>query len=294
MDKAYLPEWGLFPVEQYLIRYWDPSLSEPADSQRLRLIHEFLELDEIPIEWDPTLRGSSYAEPSRIPTVDEINIILRPWRSDKLRKIAWRIWGYGSSHLILLRTHYNRDDNYKIEELVGSDELDDDRAWWALLNDQEFDFGDQWWLVFNILPELAGPLQSYSRLPSQELIARDRQHLKNKLPRLKATEETKRTRCIEIETAYFRRTISQGYFAIADREAFEKDMLRLIYLDGKRNIVQETRADFDEDTLAEVAVEWEELALPLKLWENGIIGEKYRIDGEIGRVLYQLEEAHLD
>ncbi|GKZ34759.1 hypothetical protein AbraIFM66950_005115 [Aspergillus brasiliensis] len=301
MDEAYLPQWGQLPVEQYLIKHWDHSSSEPTRDQRLRLIHRFLDLDEIPGELDPTYHASeTYETPSRVPTAHEIDTILRPWRSDNLRKIAWRIWGSDSNQLILLRTHYNADDNDKITELVGSDELDEeDIAWWALLDNPElFSFGDQWWRVFDILPELAGPLNGYgySRLPNPEHISRDRQSFKNKLPTLKQNDEWRadRDNHIERESAFLRRTASKGYFAIADQKAFETDMLRLIYHDGKTNIVQETRIEFSEQTFADVAVEWEELSLPSQLWEDGMTGEKYRVNGELGRKLYQLDEADLE
>ena len=118
----------------------------------------------------------------------------------------------------------------------------------------------------------------------------------DKLPKLKRTDEwrTNRDKYLEIETARCRRTISARFFAIADREAFETDKLRLIYLDGKRNLVQECRVDFDEYTFVDVVVDWQNLVLPYQLWERGMAGEKYRINGELGRELYQLDEADLD
>lgn len=149
-------------------RYWDHSSSETPDNQRLRLIHQFLDLDEFPSEWDPGRHskagGGMYGPPPRIPTANEVETILRPWRSENLRKIAWKIWGSDNNQLISLRTHYDYNDDHKIAELVGTDELDEyDVAWWALLNDPElFNFGDQWWLIFDILTELAGPTQGYN------------------------------------------------------------------------------------------------------------------------------------
>ncbi|EPS31541.1 hypothetical protein PDE_06496 [Penicillium oxalicum 114-2] len=297
MEKAYLPQWGQLPVEHYLIKQWDHSSSEPTGDQRLRLIHQFLDLDEIPKELDPNCHTSDTYE-TLSPTAYAIDTILRPWRSDDLRKIAWRIWGCDADQLILLRTHYNADDNHKITELVGSDELHEENvAWWALLDNPEFfNFGDQWWRVFDILPELAGPLNGYSRLPNPESILRERQHFKERLPTLKQSDEwtANRDNYIERDFAYLRRIVSQGYLAIADEEAFETDMLRLIYFDGKRNIVQETRTEFDEQTFADVAVEWDQLSLPMQLWEDGKTGEKYRVNGELGRELYQLDEADLE
>ncbi|KAI2786053.1 hypothetical protein POX_h09818 [Penicillium oxalicum] len=298
MEKAYLPQWGQLPVEHYLIKQWDHSSSEPTGDQRLRLIHQFLDLDEIPKELDPNCHTSDTYE-TLSPTAYAIDTILRPWRSDDLRKIAWRIWGCDADQLILLRTHYNADDNHKITELVGSDELHEENvAWWALLDNPElFNFGDQWWRVFDILPELAGPLNDNSRLPNPENISRERQYFKNTvLPTLKQSDEWRANRdnCIEKQSDFLRRTASKGYLAIADQEAFETDMLRLIYLDGKRNIVQETRMAFDEQTFADVAVEWDQLSLPMQLWEDGKTGEKYRVNGELGRELYQLDEADLE
>lgn len=257
-----------------------------------------MDLDEIPAEWDPSLHaGESYELPSRFPTAEEVDTVLRPWRSDNVRKMAWKIWGSHNSQPILLRTHYDpRDDDRVAKLLLISDDFYEDNAWWALLNDRElFDFGDQWWLVFDILPELAGPLQSYTRLPYPEFVAQDRQYLKDKLPRVKLTDEWKANphTCIEEETAYFRRTLSRGYLTIADREGFRTNTIRLVYIDGKQNVVQETRMDFDEQTFTDVPVEWGELALPPQLWEEGTVGEKYRANGELGREFYQLDEADL-
>jgi hypothetical protein len=252
------------------------------------------------VEWDPALHaGEWYKTPSRIPTAEEVDTILHPWRSDDARKMAWGIWGNVNDNPILLRTHYDPQDDEKVAGLLGSDEFDEDEAWWALLNDPElFSFGDQWWLVFDILPELAGPSQDYSRLPRPEMVARERRYLKEALPRLKQSDEWRadgaRDACIELEAAHFRRRLSELYLTIADREGFRTDTVRLIYLDAKRNIVQETRMDFDEQTFADVSVEWDQLALPLQLWEEGTVGEKYRANGELGREFYQLDETDLE
>lgn len=86
----------------------------------------------------------------------------------------------------------------------------------------------------------------------------------------------------------------KGYFTIADRDGFRTDTVRLIYFDGKRNIIQETRMDFDDQTFTDIAVEWDQLSLPMELWEDGTVGEKYRADGELGRELYQLDEADFE
>ncbi|KAJ6022825.1 hypothetical protein N7499_008144 [Penicillium canescens] len=49
-DRGYIPQWGELPVEQYMIRYWDFVAAESPDQQRLLLIRQFIDLDEIPRE----------------------------------------------------------------------------------------------------------------------------------------------------------------------------------------------------------------------------------------------------
>lgn len=65
-------------------------------------------MDEIPREWDPVNYG---APPPRMPTVEEIDLILRPWRSDELRKKAWQMLESGALAPIFLRTHYDPKDD---------------------------------------------------------------------------------------------------------------------------------------------------------------------------------------
>ncbi|THC97636.1 hypothetical protein EYZ11_002862 [Aspergillus tanneri] len=73
----YPPPWGTIIIEQYLIRNWSYSSPKEPNQQRQRLIQEFLEMEDVPETWeffkDP---------PPRLPTEEEINVILRPWRSD--------------------------------------------------------------------------------------------------------------------------------------------------------------------------------------------------------------------
>ncbi|KAJ5732795.1 hypothetical protein N7493_004276 [Penicillium malachiteum] len=75
--------------------------------------------------------------------------MLRPWRSDKLRKAALRV--HGGYHVpLILRTYYNSDkaeravDDIRFAEWIHLDEFLADEADWACLDDPElFDFGDQ-------------------------------------------------------------------------------------------------------------------------------------------------------
>lgn len=67
--------------------------------------------------------------------------------------------------------------------------------------------------------------------------------------------------------------------------------MHLIYVDGKRNVVQETRVD--AQTITDVIMDWDQLNLPRELREEGTVGERYGITGDLGRKLYQLSEVDI-
>ncbi|KAL3444520.1 hypothetical protein BJX65DRAFT_283462 [Aspergillus insuetus] len=168
----FLPRWGRLPVEQYLIRNWNHTSPEQTSDQRSRLIHEYIHLDAIPKEWDPTDFGEAWYEPdandtdaafapSRIPTEAEIETILHPWRSHDLRKKAWEIWcDKGRGYPVILRTYYGnrKEGDRKFREYMQVSDVLDARADVYALNDAElFNFGSSDWRgVFEILPEIAG------------------------------------------------------------------------------------------------------------------------------------------
>ncbi|KAB8254984.1 hypothetical protein BDV32DRAFT_142450 [Aspergillus pseudonomiae] len=270
---GYLPRWGELPVEQYLIiliplknihRHWDHAMTvrESPDQQRIRLIRQFLDLDEIPQEWLPTHEGGPLP---RTPTEEEVNAILRPWRPADLRRRAWHIYTNVTEEPIFLRAHYNPEDDEKMEH-------------WACL-----------------LPEIAGPSTEGS--VSLETLSSIRARCKIWLSEAKQNEPEfwkKDPHCfIESKAAGLLRAVTARYFLLADQEAFETNgRLRLVYLDNQRNIVRETRVDADEQTITDVIMAWFELTDPPEL-EDGITGDRYRVTGDLGRELYQLTEADL-
>jgi hypothetical protein len=78
------------------------------------------------------------------------------------------------------------------------------------------------------------------------------------------------------------------------RKAFETGgQLRLLYMDGQRNIIRETRVEADAQTITDVIMDRDQLDLSPELWEEGIIGDRYRITGDLGKESYQLSEADL-
>lgn len=277
-------------------RYWDYTATEPPEQQRLRLIGRFLDLDEIPREWDPV----NYGAPSRIPTAEEIDIVLRPWRSDVLRQKAWQILESGNDAPIFLRTHYDPVDDRTMEQWVSASEELENQAWWACLSDATlFNFGANWQRVYDIMPEVAGPVSGsgYKRYPSPEIVEISRSQFKGSLRKTKQNEPNRWRedphRFIELEAAHLLRTVATTYFLIANQEAFETGRLRLVYVDGKRNVIQETRIEPDGQTITDVIMDWDQLNLPPELWEEGTIGDRYRVTGDLGRELYQLSEADM-
>jgi hypothetical protein len=233
-----------------------------------------------------------------MPTVEEIDLVLRPWRSDELRKKAWQMLESGTAAPIFLRTHYDPEDDETMEEWVSASEEFENQAWWACLNDATlFNFGSDWQRVYEIMPEVAGPVSGagYKRYPSSEIVDMSRAEFKACLAKAKQNEPDRWREdphgLIEVEGADLLRTVAAAYILVADQTAFETGHVRLIYVDGKRDVIRETRVD--AQTITDVIMDWDQLNLPPELWEEGTIGERYRVTGDLGRELYQLSEADI-
>lgn len=72
---------------------------------------------------------------------------------------------------------------------------------------------------------------------------------------------------------------------IADEEAFSSRRVWVVFLDGFRNIIRNTRVDMNEYDFENIIGGF--------MHTNGfgldtIVGEKYRVGGELGKPLYQL------
>jgi hypothetical protein len=202
-------------------RYWDHSSSELIDEQRLRLVREYIHLDRIPKEWDPTDFGEAWYEPDandsdpefaprRIPTDLEIETILRPCRPQHLRKRAWKIWcDKGHGYPVMLRTYYGNggDGDRKFTEYTQvSDHYDGVADCYALNDADILNFSSDWRRIFDILPEIAGckdhepeddasgiknrveigQSACYSRRPDQEMLDLDYEGLGEEIENSKA------------------------------------------------------------------------------------------------------------
>ncbi|KAL4936503.1 hypothetical protein BDV06DRAFT_227828 [Aspergillus oleicola] len=302
-DFDYIPEWGKLPVEQYLI---DPASPETTEHQRKTLISQFLQLDEIPREWDCTNFGdNTSAAPSRIPTEDEVAHILQPWRSQKLRNVAWKIWTSAKQQPLILRTYYSPEHDKLVEgwyEISGSYE---DEAWWSILNDKEvFDFGENWKRLFYILPEAARDQDSHRRTTDEEFLKDPRAIFKDSLGEAKRfandyggswKDDLNASLLQQNRDAWGLLLINSiWYIFVADEETFRTNLLLLVYYDAKQNVVAQGRLPIDMEYIEQTTMFWERGIPSMNAFEEGSIGEKYLIDGEIGRELYQLTKEDLE
>jgi hypothetical protein len=86
------------------------------------------------------------------------------------------------------------------------------------------------------------------------------------------------------------RSATTTYIIIADEGAFESGRPRVLYLDGLRRIVREGRIDPKRDDIGCIVGSWMETT---DLLEYATLDERYRVNGEIGKELYQLTEEDL-
>ena len=145
---------------------------------------------------------------------------------------------------------------------------------------------------------MAGPVEGNDcqRYASPELVNLAREQFKSYLTKEKKARPDQwrnRDQFIEVVAADLLRTVAAMYMLIADKEAFDTGLLRLVYLDGKRNVIREMRVETDEQTITDVIMDWYNWNLSDELWEEGTIGDRYRISGDLGKELYRLTEADL-
>ncbi|KAL2801781.1 hypothetical protein BJX63DRAFT_151083 [Aspergillus granulosus] len=311
-----LPAWGQLPAEQYLIRHWNPASAESPAQQRVRLIQEFLHLDQTPEELDPTFFGIHAWKPgphTRTPTEEEIATILRPWRPDRLRWTAWNLWrdDVDDRNPVLLRTYYDPKDDERVRGWTTLCEDYEAVSEWSLLdNPQLFDFeasaggGPEerkpaWLRIFDILPEISKPFERYSRLVDWERFGEFRTNFKDMLDYVKREHPgwrdepdlliTKNDAAISLL-----HVISTTQVLIADKEAFATNQLLLVFLDAKQNITMQGRIDITEERIDQLAVDWGQGEQPIEVFQEGTVGEGYLVDGEPGKRLYQWTKQDLE
>lgn len=274
---------------------WNPASTEQPPTQRARLVKQFLNPDQHNSAWYPTYGANDPdAQPARVPTEEEISTILRPWRSDNMRRRAWRVWKVytngGGNNPLLLRTWYNPADNERVESWATLSEEFADDADWAILDDRAvFDFGTgPWQRVLEILPEIAIPLVQDT--PPEYVRQKDWRadinnytfysDFKEGLNAVKRSNPSWRNDLdiLDKKNAAARsylHYISKSYILIADKETFETDHFLLAYLDAKGRVTMQGRILVDEDRLTEFSLEWFKRWPPIEVFEEGRLGAKY-------------------
>ncbi|KAL4900304.1 hypothetical protein BDW74DRAFT_182853 [Aspergillus multicolor] len=283
----YLPSWGQLPVEHYLIvsfplpaiesdpgihitqKSWTPASTEQTPMQRTRLVKQFLNLGQPNPNWDPT--GGALnpdAQPARIPTEEEISTILRPWRSNAMRRRAWWVWqsyNKAGSNPVLLRTWYDPADNERVKS-------------WATL--------EYWQRVYETLPEIVVPHPSQcSRSPVSEF-KRGVNAIKRANPSWRADLNILvRDNAAALELLH---AVSKSYILIADKETFKTDHFLLASLDANGRVTLQGRVLVDGDRLSEISLEWSERRSPHKVFGEGTLGEEFMVvaGNEVDREMY--------
>ena len=210
------------------------------------MVRAFLALDKIPEDWDGTRRGVDAVQ--RVPTGAEVRTILRPWRPMRWRDAAFQIWTHRFDEAIWLRTHYGDGSDAKFAEWRDIDEnfdpdYDEEVILWTMLDDAAvFNFGDEWWRVFDVLPELAGPLQKHTRgLPyidrdkMQSLCEEQSRHVERPLSSLARGEHERLDDAAAVLEAEYGKLgerlqaeAVETFLLVADAGAWETDCLRLL------------------------------------------------------------------
>lgn len=167
---------------------------------------------------------------------------------------------------------------------------------WCVLNDAAvFNLSDEWDKVFDVLPELAGPVQGYKRgitLGTDEV------------QQLRATIQAAEDQEAEAETGAGMQLQVKAvttFLVVVDLEAWDTKRLRLLYLDSKGNIVRQSR--IRPEDVFETRHQWIGRKFRDGNWwlneyddeswlrhePGGTLGDKYRAHGTLGRVLYGLD-----
>jgi hypothetical protein len=227
---------------------------------------------------------------------------------------------------IWLRTYYGEGSDEKFAAWRAMDEdydpnFEEEHRAWTVLDDRErFDFGDEWWRVFDMLPELAGPNEKYSRRPwwgNEERVRELREGLRRDVEErrrvasagdggvLPSEVEAEAAAVLEAEYGVHGQALQEAavstFLLVADAQAWETDCLRVLFLDAKGNVVRHSTTDVSDAW--ETRCYWVNFRFNESSWwvfahdllsgrreEGGAeLGEKYRARGEVGRSLYGLE-----
>jgi hypothetical protein len=89
-------------------------------------------------------------------------------------------------------------------------------------------------------------------------------------------------------------SVSCSQIFIADRETFETNQLLYVHLDGKKKITMQARVDLTEERLDQIAGGEVHREMPPDVWEQGSVGEGFKIGGGPGQGLFQWTREDLE
>ncbi|KAJ5640412.1 hypothetical protein N7528_000037 [Penicillium herquei] len=298
-SREYPP--GSLPAEQVLLTKWNGNSSESPCEQRSRLIREHMNSDLIPQSY-PKLQDCPQPLPKDIDTV------ITPWRSYMIRQSAVRTYALRTP--LLIRTYYNPDhdakaaDDLLIEEWLQryKEEYDSMDSLWTYMDDPELlNFGDHWEKIFELVPELT--YRSFSRdktlRPKMPPCGFEKSDLLDTLRSFKEDLHARKDknheewhknphRMIYRAAADLHLKCAASLLIIVDREAFRTRHAHIIFIDSRRNVVRETRLLICRKPFLEIIQDWLDRCVTDWLWENLLVGDKYRVDGEFGQDIYEM------
>lgn len=239
----------------------------------------------------------------------------------------------------LLRTYYHgratesdteqrAKDDTQMEEWTNADIFCEEIEWALLDNEGLFNFEpgtgnaafsdpdpdpESWRRIFDIFPEIAGPIApepcspSGSRTsqgkrvikrvhdPMDDAFKDMRLFFKRDLRTAKQSDPAawlhERNSVIESTGMILQEVVMSTYMFVADKEAFETGQLLLLYLDGLRRVIRQSRIDSERDDVGSIVGSWSRTR---ELLEYSVVSERYRVDGDLGRELYRLDEVLKD
>lgn len=169
--------------------------------------------------------------------------------------------------------------------------------WWRLLNDESlFDVGDDWFKIYDVLPEVIAYRKDRSLYVDMRSVVRSAKGNKVNSPWVKKLEESvqveaqrqHRNTWIILDKVFFDTCdlTEEQYYALDEEEA-ETEAL-LVFLDATGNRIRSSRVG--EGILEELDISYFRYSTAdLGFWADAAVGDKYKPDGEIGRRYYGSE-----
>ncbi|KAL2816083.1 hypothetical protein BJX63DRAFT_441799 [Aspergillus granulosus] len=196
-------------------------------------------------------------------------------------------WG-DDNQPVLLRTYYDPSDDERVKNWATLSDYYSEGSDWSILDDpQLFSFNStdsEWLRVFFILPEL--PKTATDFRDGLDYVKQDYHTTWRNDPNLLITRNYGAISLLYV--------ISTTQVLVADKETFQTDQLRLVLLDAKQNITMQGRIDIAAERLDQLRVDWGQREHPTEVCEEGTIGERYLVNGEPGRELYQWTKQDLE